>query len=418
MTTKKQSLLGRRGRPIIQRRRKGIIVALTAFILVIVFAFVAFAIDTGRIVVTRANMQKGTDAVALAATQELATHWDRQMPWAEDNFYDFTNPDLDGSVTAAKIVAGQVAAANGVHIDVNSDIQFGRLAANNAGVMTTTWDVGPYNVVRVSARRDQTDVSLPDGRFRLSFGWAVGVSSVELTTFATAAFDDGIRGFSAPGEGESSPLLPFALAATAWQDMLSGGGSDDWTYDENTGNITAGGDGIPEIRMFGGDDENNNNNNNNNNNGGNDAQVAPGNFGILDIGAANNGEPDVARQIEQGPSADDFSYHNDELAVGSDGLPLPLNGTTGLKASMQSSLEDVMGQNRVVPLYNPVTGNGANAQFNIIGFVGVRILSFELTGGDKHILIQPAPIIDTTVITGSTTNTNFGGMRAAIRLIE
>ena len=408
MTTKKTSRAARFVHRVNRRRRKGIIVVLSAFILVIVFAFVAFAIDTGRIVVTRSNMQKGTDAVALAATQELASHWDRQMPWAEDNFYDFTDPTLDGSVTVAKSVAREVADANGVFIDVDRDIQFGRRAVNNAGVMTTTWDIGPYNVVRVSARRNQTDVSLPDGRFPLSFGWAVGMSSVELTTFATAAFDEGIRGFSAPDEGETSPLLPLGLQASAWQDMLTGtGSSDDWTYDETTGNVTAGGDGIPEIRMFGGDE-----------NGGNDAQVAPGNFGILDIGDSNNGEPDVARQIEYGPSADDFSYHNDELAVGSEDLPLTLYGTTGLKASMQHALEDVVGQNRVMPIYNPVEGNGANAQFNIIGFVGVRIVSFSLQGGDKHILIQPAPIIDTTAITGSTTNTNFGGMRAPIRLIE
>lgn len=41
-------------------------------------------------------------------------------------------------------------------------------------------------MVKVSARRDNTDTTQPDGRLQLSFGWAVGRSSVEVVTTATA----------------------------------------------------------------------------------------------------------------------------------------------------------------------------------------------------------------------------------------
>ena len=44
----------------------------------------------------------------------------------------------------------------------------------------------PYNVVKVTARRDSPDTSAPDGEFPLAFGWAIGKDSVPLTASSTA----------------------------------------------------------------------------------------------------------------------------------------------------------------------------------------------------------------------------------------
>src|SRR5262245_65447957 len=59
-----------------QRRRwqsrRGVIVVLTAFLLTVLFAFLAFSVDTGRIVLTETKMQNACDAASLAASQEIA----------------------------------------------------------------------------------------------------------------------------------------------------------------------------------------------------------------------------------------------------------------------------------------------------------------------------------------------------------
>ena len=49
------------------RKRRGIIVVLTSFLLTILFAFLALSVDTGRVVMTQTKMQNAVDAASLAA---------------------------------------------------------------------------------------------------------------------------------------------------------------------------------------------------------------------------------------------------------------------------------------------------------------------------------------------------------------
>ena len=53
----------RRGR-ISRRARRGVLAVLAVFVLVGAFAFVAFAVDTGLIVLTQTKMQNAADAVS------------------------------------------------------------------------------------------------------------------------------------------------------------------------------------------------------------------------------------------------------------------------------------------------------------------------------------------------------------------
>ena len=48
------------------------------------------------------------------------------------------------------------------------------------------WGGTPYNVVKVTARRNGSDPTAPDGEFPLAFGWAIGKDSVPLQTSSTA----------------------------------------------------------------------------------------------------------------------------------------------------------------------------------------------------------------------------------------
>ena len=161
--------------------RRGVVSVFAAFLVVIIFAFVAFSIDTSRIAATQNNMQNAVDAAALAAAQEV--NYAIQEAAANGSTASLDVNSI--AVNAARTMAQQVAAANGVYVNANSDLMFGKRGYNN-GVWTIQWNVAPYNVIKVTARRNQDDVSASDGKFPLTFGWAVGKPSVTITTSATA----------------------------------------------------------------------------------------------------------------------------------------------------------------------------------------------------------------------------------------
>jgi Flp pilus assembly protein TadG len=163
--------------------RPGIVSVLAAASLVVLFGFVAFGIDTGIIVLTQTNMQNAVDAASLAAAQEIASAV--QLAGQQQGS---ANIDINSvAVANARQMAADVAAANGVYVDPQQDVTFGKRAYDPlTGKWPIQWEQTPYNVVKVTARREQEDLSAPDGRLKLAFGWAVGKPSVEMITSANA----------------------------------------------------------------------------------------------------------------------------------------------------------------------------------------------------------------------------------------
>lgn len=157
--------------------RRGAISVMAAFMLIILFAFMAMAIDIGRVMHKRTSMQNACDAAALAASLEITEAASQAAASGED----------PGAAAAneARQMAYDVAFANGVAIDPANDVEFGR-RAYSGGNWSITWGQQPFNVVRVNAHRNQSDTSLPNGKLPLAFGWAVGIPSVPLSATATA----------------------------------------------------------------------------------------------------------------------------------------------------------------------------------------------------------------------------------------
>lgn len=172
-------------RSVIDRRpqRRGVIVVLTGFLLCVVFAFVSMSIDSGRIVLTQTQMQNAVDAAALAASQEITAA-------IHDAGQGEGSATIDANsiaVAAARQMAAEVAELNGVFVDPDLDVFFGKRGYDEASdSWPIQWGESPYNVVRVVARRDNADAEAPDSKFPLAFGWAVGKDNVELATSATA----------------------------------------------------------------------------------------------------------------------------------------------------------------------------------------------------------------------------------------
>ena len=164
-------------------QRRGVIVVLTAFLITVLFAFMALSVDTGRVVLTETQMQNAVDAASLAASEEITS-----AVYKAGQGQGSANIDANSiAVSSARAMAADVAKRNGVYVNPSTDVQFGkRVFDTNSGQWTTQWNASPYSVVKVSARRTNSDLTAQDGQFPLAFGWAVGKSSIPLTTSSTA----------------------------------------------------------------------------------------------------------------------------------------------------------------------------------------------------------------------------------------
>ena len=165
-------------------QRRGVIVVLTGFVLTMLFAFVAMSVDSGRIVLTETEMQNAVDAAALAASQEITA-----AVYAAGQGEGDANIDANSiAIESARQMAAEVALANGVYVNGETDVYFGKRAYDSAtDSWPIQWNVPPFNVVRVVARRTNAeDLEAPDGELPMAFGWAVGRESVPVATSATA----------------------------------------------------------------------------------------------------------------------------------------------------------------------------------------------------------------------------------------
>ncbi|MBW1881515.1 MAG: hypothetical protein JRI25_22615 [Deltaproteobacteria bacterium] len=158
----------------------------------------------------------------------------------------------------------------------------------------------------------------------------------------------------AQAEDPNLDLLPMALDLAAWQASADSGALEELQlYPQGTG--------------------------------------APGNYGLLDIGAPNNGIHDVVRQILEGISAEDLSYHDGQLEMDDNG-ELFLPGNPGMSAVIAGALMEIVDEPRIIALYSEVTDAGANSLYTIVGFGAVRVVDVDLTGPEKAVIIERASI--------------------------
>jgi hypothetical protein len=283
---------------------------------------------------------------------------------------------------------------------LSGDVVAGYMATpTNQSQTLSAWTTGnPLpNVFQVTLRRD-TSANTPVNLF---FARVLGISTWNCTATATAAFSltSNVTGFKS--NGQNAKLLPIAVDASFWSSFLSTGYSPDGaTHDSYTmtlpttstpapGNVTAGGDGIPEF-------DNTYPNN-----------TSPGNFGLVDIGPSATDTPTFANWITNGPSSSDLSYFGANGLQATPSQPATLQGGPGLKSDLVTDLANIVGQTREVPLFSAYSGNGGNTTYTIVGFAGVTIVSATGHGSNIQVVVQPVVVDDPTATTGSGTNSSF-----------
>lgn len=384
--------------------RRGLVLVLVALLMVAMLGFTALVVDIGFISLIRNEMQTAADASALAAGLELA-----------DGYGPGAVRTQSAMATRARSAGAAIAAANPMadraHAYLNStrDLEFGQQAWNSSA---HRWEFqagsSPYTAVRTTIRRDQTAESgnsstTLDGPLNLFFARFLGFNTAKCRCKAVAALKPGVGVKIAPGSSATADVLPIALDLQSWNNLLAGSGSDDYSFDPDTGSVRNGSDGIKEINIY----------------PTGSANLPPGNRGTVDFGSSNNSTADLSRQIRYGLNASDLSYFpNGELRF--DKGPMIINGDTGISAGIKDDLAAIIGKPRAMPLFTSVSGPGNNAMYTIPKLVGVRIVYVKLTGSptQKLVIVQPATFVSKQVITSTSQLVVPDSIFSPVRLVE
>ncbi len=359
-------------------RRRGNTLVLTAVMMIVLMGMLAFALDLGYLYVTRTQMQRSADAAALAAAWELV-----------DNESLVDSTDTLQSSEKARQKAVDYATRNPVLTTApqlgEEDVKIGFLANPSDPSSQMNFDsANRPNAVWVNIRRDTN----MNGEVSLFFAPLLGRDRVKLQSQATAAVNNNIRGFRTPSDGSNLGILPITLDEPTWNALLAGVGTDDWKWDAELENVTAGADGVLEVNLYP------------------QSTGSPGNRGMVDIGSSSNSTADIARQILHGASPADLAHHGGKIELDENG-ELILNGDTGISAGVKDELASILGETRIIPVFRSVVGPGNNAQYTIVAFVGIRIMEVKLTGKNtsKRVIIQPAKMVTIGAIPSSSGDT-------------
>ncbi|MDX1963413.1 MAG: pilus assembly protein TadG-related protein [Pirellulales bacterium] len=379
-------------------KRAGNVMMLTLFLLVGLLGCVAFAVDLGYLSMARTELQRTADAAALAAGWDLLNN--------NAVKFDF---DMQAEITAARAQAQSYSLLNtvcntGPSLDANTsnsqsgDIVIGYLS--NPSDPACAWSFNNsqlFNAVQVTVNRGINQ----NGEVPLFFSRIWGLTGQTMSATATAALNNNFGGFEiSSGGGGNLQILPFALDEVTWNALMNGNGSDNYSYDPATGNVTSGSDGVLEVNLYP------------------QGTGSPGNRGTVDIGGGNNSTNDIARQIVDGISPADLEALGKPLKLNESG-ELTLNGDTGISAGVKDELASIIGQPRIIPIFRTVVGPGNNATYTIVKFAGVRLLNVKLTGSmsSKKVMIQPARLVVKGGIPSTTQGTSYF-LYSPVRLVR
>ena len=355
--------------------RKGAAIILAAFLMSVLICMLALSIDIGYIAASKAEARRTVDAAALAGAWQVLDSI-QQNKNSNELLDDVNNTAMSIASLNTVCNLGPSLSTTGQ----NTDVSIGYLASLDASANVLDNSNNPYRAVRVRLRKSEVS----NGQVPLFFARFFGQTGCDLTVESTAATAIQIKGFNTPGLGAMGlDLLPFALDEQTWINLLNGSGNDSYKFNATNSIVTTGGDGVKEVNLYP------------------QGTGSPGNRGTVDIGKANNSTADLARQIVDGISTQDFIDMEKPLVLDGNGT-MTLNGDTGISAGVKDELASIIGQTRIIPVFSSVSGNGNNANYTIVRWVGVRVMAVKLTGSmsSKYLMVQPASVIARNTVVG------------------
>lgn len=369
------------------RKRRGITMVFVVVLIPVLLGAAALTIDVGLLVNTKTDLQIAADAAALAGVSALSTDEMMRVRMREDD------PSALAAVTRmAERLAARFSSYNPslgtetTYIDPK-DITVGWIDLES-GTSPIVTDVPPsqFNAVQTIVRRTHKS---RNGPVELLFARIFGIATGDVTATATAVFDDRVAGLSS---SNGPTIWPFSINETVFRDSFKNGG-DQFGYDDVTDSVSGFGDGINEIHLF-------------------PNKTAPGNFGTLNFGGSGSSS-ELVEQIDYGLTPEDI-----EAAIGStelnflddegDHITYDIFGNTGISATMEVNLQRYIGKLIGFFVHTDVDFNGSNAIYTLERMVFGRLMSAELTGGEKGIWIQPVSIVDQGANTTADTPSSNG----------
>jgi hypothetical protein len=170
MTQRRPALSSATATPHFCPDRRGAVIVLAAFLLILVFACAAIAVDLAYLRVTRAELRNAADAAALAAGGVLRD----------------TGSEAEARAAAVAYAAMNTAGGQPVVLDPAADVFFGRRVFNDAtGSYEFVPGDRPFDSVQVFARRTEASRNGPVGLF---FGRALGKDTAQVGAHAAASF--------------------------------------------------------------------------------------------------------------------------------------------------------------------------------------------------------------------------------------
>ncbi len=375
------------------RRRRGAAIILAAFLMGVLVSMLALSIDIGYIAASKAEARRTADAAALAGAWQMVDsaaqsgNSSASLDAVNDAAKNMASLNLVCNSAPSLSIAGQ-----------ETDITIGYLSSLESNATLSTDSNNPYRAVRARVRKNEAS----NGQVPLFFARFFGQTGRDMIVESTAATAMQIKGFNSPASGAANlNLLPFALDEQTWIALLNGGGTDSYKFTASNSSVTGGTDGIKEVNLYP------------------QGTGSPGNRGTVDIGSSNNSTADLSRQITGGISSQDLFALGKPLVLDGNGS-MTLNGDTGISAGVKDELASIIGQKRMIPVFSSVNGNGNNANYTIVRWVGVRIMAVKLTGSmsSKYLIVQPASVIARNVVVGDSTRTWSDSIYSPVVLVK
>jgi hypothetical protein len=369
--------------PATSRGRRGAIAPLAAFLMAFIVGVAAFAVDIGWVVLARTELQAAADAASLAGADSLMSGFVSYQTAglsgtnASSTQSTIITNAMSNARTQAKNFARYNAAGGQSNLVLNdSDIQFGFTdASNNYTAYNAASPVFP-NTIKVTMRLDSTANS-PLGLF---FGPVLGTKSVNVQAQAAATIMGGtVDSFSSTGLNIAT--LPMTYDVNAWNNFVATG-----TWPDGTQSLD--GSGVPRLQVY-------------------PSVKDTGNFGQLSLNDSNVGTSQEESWVSNGMSPSDLS-----ALQGANLVPLsqhPANtwdwqGSTGFTESLINTVNNYPGKTFLLPLFQPYNSSdsnyqagvnqGSNYSFDIVQFVGVKIVA----GSNRQVLIEPAAFVDPSLV--------------------
>jgi len=353
--------------------RRGAVAVFTLVMLVALIGFAALTVDVGAMYNTRADLQTAADAAALAGATVYAS--DAMMKIRLGHGGSSAMSEVLASIGKHAEQVGLLNRSFGAAGTVvePQDITAGWIDVESA-TSPIDLNLAPtrYNAVQVIVRRNSKG---PNGPLNFLFAPIFGKHTTDISASAVAVCDDRFSALNTEVP-DAADVWPFTIAVDEYDKWVATGG-DVYGYNADSDAVTHGADGLREVQLY-------------------PDKLAPGNYGLLNIGTPNQGVPALSQQIKNGVSPDDLVKEIGTSAVtflNDDGDPISYNiaGNPGLKASLEDSIKSRVGDIVAFFLHDHVQNSGSNSVYRVVQIRFARVMDVKLQGAasTRGLWVQP-----------------------------